>query len=182
MFKILFFGTYVPLHGASYIVKAAQLLEHELGIHFMFIGNGQDRQKIHNLVRSLELKNIAFKAMLEPVHLKQEIAGAYVCLGIFGNTPKTPLVIPNKVFEALAMGKAVITADTPAIRELFGEDELMLVPAADPEALADAIKKLKNDPTLRGRIAQRGHKKFLRTASYSVIGKELVAIINEHLH
>ena len=182
MFNVLFFGTYVPLHGAEYIVKAAKLLEREHDILFTFIGNGQDRQKIHDLVRSLELKNIAFKAMLEPIHLRQEIADADVCLGIFGDTPKTPLVIPNKVFEALAVGKTVITADTPASRELFNEDEIMLIPPADAMALASAIIELKNNPTLREKIARRGHEKFMQSASYHIIGKALVKIINEHFH
>ncbi len=182
MFNVLFFGTYVPLQGTEYIVKAAKLLEREQDILFVFAGKGQERQKTQDLSERLGLKNTVFKDMLDPIHLRQEIADTDVCLGIFGDTPKTPLVIPNKVYESLAMGKAVITADTSAIRELFSDSDIILIPAADAAALAGAILNLKNNSIIREGIAWRGHEKFMKSASYQVIGEELVTIIHEHLH
>ena len=36
-----------------------------------------------------------------------------VCLGIFGTTDKAPRVVPNKVYQGVASGCAVVTSDTP---------------------------------------------------------------------
>jgi glycosyltransferase involved in cell wall biosynthesis len=78
------------------------------------------------------------------------MASAQIILGIFGDTNKTRRVIPNKVYEAMAMGKCTITADTPAVRELEGSSEaLSLVPVANAEALAEAIRLLKSDEKRR---------------------------------
>jgi glycosyltransferase involved in cell wall biosynthesis len=116
--------------------------------------------------------------MMIPRDLKNEIIKSDLCLGIFGDTPKTSLVIPNKVYEALAMRKPVITADTAAIRELFNDDNMFLVKTADPKSLAEGIMRLRNDQALRRKIAQNGFAKFIKFASTRVLGRELVKVIS----
>ncbi|MEK7616311.1 MAG: glycosyltransferase [Patescibacteria group bacterium] len=180
MFNILFFGTFVPVQGTKHMVEAAKLLEHE-EVRFLFAGDGQEQSQAVALAKQLDLRNVVFCGMLDRERLREEIAKADVVLGNVGDTPLSPLVISNKVFEALAMGKAVVTADMPANRELFGDEDVLMVPVANPEALAAAILKLKNDPVLRERVASRGHKKFLHTATPSVLGNELKQIIQELL-
>ncbi|MBI2053861.1 MAG: glycosyltransferase family 4 protein [Candidatus Staskawiczbacteria bacterium] len=175
-FRVIFFGTYVPLQGAEYIVRAAKILENEEDTIFQFIGKGQDKPKSIELAKELGLKNIEFTDMMKPENLKIEIARSDVVLGLFGDTPKTPLVIPNKVYEALAMKKPVITADTKAIRELFDENDMYLVKPADPEDLAKAIMELKNNSELRRKLAENGYKKFKENASHKVLGAELLKI------
>ncbi len=176
-FNVLFFGTYVPLQGAEYIVRSAKFLENQGDIIFHLIGKGQDRQKCLDIADKLGLKNIVFRDMLRLEDLRSEIVKADIVLGLFGNTPKTPLVIPNKIYEALAVGKSVITADTPAIRELFDANDLLLVEAANPEKIAEAILKLKNDPSLAMRLAESGHSKFLKFATSEILGREVKNII-----
>lgn len=176
-FRVIFFGTYVPLQGAEYIVKAAKILETHKDIIFTFIGKGQDKPKSVSLAEELGLKNIEFIGMMKLEDLRIEIAKSDVVLGLFGDTPKTPLVIPNKVYEATAMKKPVITADTPAIRELFDDNDMLLVEAANSKAIAEAILKLKSNPELANRIAGNSHKKFLNFASSKVLGSQLKEIL-----
>lgn len=176
-FKVLFFGTYIPLQGVEFIIRAAKILENEPDIIFNLIGQGQERKKIENLVSGLELKNVIFQGMLSIEKLREEMANSDISLGIFGNSPKTSLVIPNKIYEALAIGKPIITADTEAIRELFDEDDMVLIPPADEKALAEAIFKLKSDPVLREKLAANGHQKFINLLSYQILGRQLKDII-----
>ena len=180
-FSVVFFGTYVPLQGAEYIVRAAKLLENEKDIVFHFFGKGQDGPKCMKLADELGLKNIEFIGMIKPEELRLKIASSDVVLGLFGDTPKTSLVIPNKVYEATAMRKPVITSDTAAIRELFNESDLFLVNAASPEEIAKAIIKLKNDPDMRARLAESGYKKFVNNASSTILGAKLKNIVQECL-
>lgn len=177
-FSVLFFGGFIPLQGVNYIIKAAKILEKE-NIDFKLVGDGQLKSKIVLLARELSLNNVNFKDMATPADLKKMIIETDICLGIFGDTPKTNLVIPNKVYEGLAMAKPVITADTSAIRELFDEKDMLLVKTANPESLAEGIMKLKNDPSLREDLAKQGYKKFLENATPKVLGKELSRIIAE---
>jgi glycosyltransferase involved in cell wall biosynthesis len=67
----------------------------------------------------LELQNVEFIEFLEQKELTQYIHHADICLGIFGETEKAKRVIPNKVYEAMAMKKPVITGNSPAAREFL---------------------------------------------------------------
>ena len=81
-------------------------------------------------------------------------------------------MIPNKVFQALACGVPVVTADTPAARELLVDEEsALLVPPGDPESLAAAVRRLSGDAELAGRIARGGRRAYERQASERVLGQ-----------
>lgn len=176
VFRVLFFGTYIPVQGVKYIVEAANLLRNE-PVRFVLVGKGQEKEMAINRVKVLNLENVEFKPMLSPGELADEIAKSDVCLGLLGDTPKTLLAIPNKVYEALAMKKAVITADTPAIRELFDDDDMLLVKRADGGAIAEGIRKLMKDSTFKEKVANNGYNKVMKYATTKAIGEILKGYI-----
>ncbi|MEK7583051.1 MAG: glycosyltransferase [Patescibacteria group bacterium] len=144
----------IPLQGVPYIRKAAEILRGDHDISFRIIGDGQwvPYEDLPNLIRAAD-----------------------ACLGIFGDTDKTLRVIPNKVYEAIAMAKPVISSDTPAIRELFTDREnILLCRRADPEDLAEKILELRRDEQLRTRIAHGGHQLFLSRCTPKIIAADLL--------
>jgi glycosyltransferase involved in cell wall biosynthesis len=161
IFRIHFHGGFIPLQGVSYIISAAEILLPHNDILFRIIGNGQEYKSIKKIAEEKKLSNIKF---VDPVSLEQlndYLNESALALGIFGTTSKTPIVIPNKVYEAVAAGCPVITADTPAIRELFIDGEnISLVPAGDAQALSEKILLLKNNPALRETLAHNAHELF----------------------
>ena len=176
-FQVLFHGTFIKSQGIEYILKAAKILEQYGDIRFIFIGSGQVKKEMTELAKNIGLKNVDFLGTMSLSEIPSHIAKASVCLGIFGKAPKIQRVIPNKVFECVAMKKAMITADTPGIRELFGDSELSLIPIADVKAIAGAILKLKNDANLREKLADNAFNKFKKYASIFVLGGELKDIV-----
>jgi len=151
-FIVHFHGGYIPLQGVKCIIKAAKILENE-NIQFNLIGRGQTYSEDYELARGLNIKNIEFIDRVSYNKLADYITGSDICLGIFGDTPKTDLVIPNKIYEALGCGKAIITSDTAAIRELLtNEENVLTCNKADAVDLADKILRLKNEPELRLRL------------------------------
>jgi glycosyltransferase involved in cell wall biosynthesis len=101
-----------------------------------------------------------------------------VALGIFGTSSKAARVIPNKAFQALACGAPLVTADTPAARELLtdGKDAL-LVPPGEPAALAAALRRLAADDEFRTRLGFDGIGTYLMRASEGVLGHRWLDII-----
>ncbi len=91
-------------------------------------------------------------------------------------------MIPNKVFDALAVGRPVVTADTPAVREVLTHGETAwLCPPGDPAALADALLALRADAGTRRRLADRGHELFARHFSIDALADDVATIVLEVL-
>ncbi len=160
-FIIHFHGMFIPLQGIRYIVDAADLLRDSNDIIFKIIGTGQEYNEISRLVETKKLSNVELLGRKKLEELPLYIEKAHICLGIFGDTEKSARVIPNKVYECIAMKRAVITADTPAIREFFtNEKHMILCERSNGKSLAEAILKLKNNPDVRREIAQNSYDYF----------------------
>jgi glycosyltransferase involved in cell wall biosynthesis len=156
MFTVLYLGGFIPLYGIEHIIRAAWLLRERRDIQFEFIGDGQTCEEMRELAAELELTNIHWgPRWLPPEELAQRIAAADVCLGIFGTSPKARRVIPTKVYVALAMGKPLITEDSPAARELRrdGKDAWLSSPVS-PGALSLTIAELLQSPALRDTLSR----------------------------
>jgi glycosyltransferase involved in cell wall biosynthesis len=64
----------------------------------------------------------------------------------------------NAIVEALAMGLPVVSSDRPFNDGLLTSENSLRVDPESPEAVAEAIMILKNDPALRARLAEGARK------------------------
>lgn len=179
-FEVLFFGSFLPLHGTDVIVEAAKIVAgKDPSVHFKLIGSGQTLDKVR--VAASGLSNVEFIGWLPARELPGVIGAADVCLGIFGRTEKARRVVPHKIYQSMGMRKAVITARTPAAEEFFKHGENILFcdePLA--ESLAEAVLELKNDTDLRTGIAGRGFERVKENYSLKAIGRCLLEIVGKH--
>jgi glycosyltransferase involved in cell wall biosynthesis len=173
-FTALFVGKLIPLQGVETIVAAARAAA---DIRFRIVGSGQLGALLADPPPNVEHVN-----WIDYERLPNEIRTAGCALGIFGTTAKAQRVIPNKAFQALACGAPLITADTPAARELLVHDEsAQLVPPGDAAALAAAIRGLAADPDLAHRIGAGGRTAYERNASEAVLGGRWRSLIERLL-
>ncbi len=139
---VVFYGQFIPLHGIETIIKAAQAAQQD-DIDWVIIGTGQEADRIRSMLDSNPIPRLTWIHWAEYSELSTWLNRATVCLGIFGDTEKASLVIPNKVFQILMSGKPLITRDSSAMRELIepGSSGVWLVPPADPAALVNAVRE-----------------------------------------
>jgi glycosyltransferase involved in cell wall biosynthesis len=168
----LFVGKLIPLHGLDTILEAARLAP-ELRIRL--IGSGQ----LEHLLAGRP-PNVQWVRWVDYERLPAELHAASCALGIFGTSDKAQRVIPNKAFQALACGTPLVTADTPAARELLADEEsALLVPPGDPTALASAIRRLQAEPETAARLAAAGHAVYRERASEDVLGRRWRSVLEE---
>ncbi|MGZ4379813.1 MAG: glycosyltransferase [Gaiellaceae bacterium] len=159
----LFVGKLIPLHGLETILAAARLAP-ELPIRV--VGSGQLEPLLAD-----RPANVEWVRWVDYDRLPAELHAAAAALGIFGTSAKAARVIPNKAFQALACGTPLVTADTPAARELLADGEsALLVPAGDPTALAAALRRLAAEPELGPRLSAGGLAAYRERASEAVLG------------
>lgn len=180
-FTVFLYASFIPLQGVDQVVRAARLLEEEgPQVRFRLVGGGPAYPEVRALASKLGVRSIEFLGRRPYEELAGLMAAADVCLGIFGTTPKAGRVIPNKVFDGLAAGRAVITADTPAAREaLVHGRHAWLVPAGDPRALAEGITRLGEDGDLRERLAREGRLRFDEAFSIDATARDMSAVVRE---
>ncbi len=179
---VLFFGSFLPLHGADEVVEAARIVaEADGSVTFRFIGSGQTLDLVRGLTEKYRLANVGFEGRLSQPELAERVARtADVCLGIFGRTEKADRVVPHKIFQSMALGKPVITARTPAASEFFADrQDILFSRRGEPRDLAEAILELKRDAALRAKIAQNGYDLVCRKYRPAVLGAALKEILEK---
>jgi len=142
---------------------------------FRIVGSGQ----LDELMNTPP-PNVEWVEWVEYELLPEEIQRAGCALGVFGTSAKASRVIPNKAFQALACGTPLVTADTPAARELLVDGEsALLVPAGDPEALAAAVRRLADDNGLARRLGNQGLAVYREHASEAVLGERWRGLVEQ---
>jgi glycosyltransferase involved in cell wall biosynthesis len=174
--QVLFYGQFIPLHGAPTIIEAARLLRDE-PVEWLMIGRGQESDRIRSMLDADPLPRLRWLEWVEYERLVEHIAGADVCLGIFGTSDKAGSVIPNKVFQVIAAGRPIVTRDSPGIRELLSHSPpcTYLIAASDPNALAAAI--LSHAARQSAVADTRCHAELLRQIDAAAIGRQLKTIL-----
>jgi glycosyltransferase involved in cell wall biosynthesis len=163
-FTCLFVGKLIPLQGIETILAAARAAAE---LPFRLVGSGQLEPLLAD-----RPANVDWVPWVEYEHLPGELHRAGCALGIFGTSDKAARVIPNKAFQALACGTPLITADTPAARELLTDSEsALLVPPGDPEALAAAVRRVATDAALAHKLGEGGRAAYEQHASEDVLGQ-----------
>ncbi len=166
--RALFYGKLSPLHGIETVLAAAR----EPGVPpLTLVGSGQLGPWLRDEMIRDRPPGLEYEPWIPYESLGDEIARASICLGVFGASDKAARVVPNKVWQAMSAARPVITADTPGIREVLtdGRDAL-LVRAADPVALADALRRLGGDPDLRRGLGVAARARYLQLGTPRAVG------------
>ena len=180
--NVLYYGNFIPLHGVKYILNAAKKLKGDKRFRFTIIGSGQEHQKIKTLYAASPSGNVHFLPWPDIYNLYNHICEADICLGIFGTSDKAKRVIPNKVWECLAVGRPVITGNGKAATSLLkNEYHCLLVPHGNSEAIVNALCWLADNENLAKRLSSYGSEFVLKKYSSKSIGKRLFKIIKESI-
>lgn len=170
--RALFYGKLAPLHGLPAVLEAARAPG---APPVRLIGDGQLGPWLEAELARDRPPGLTWERWVPYEDLGAEVAASAICLGVFGTSAKAARVVPNKVWQALAARRAVVTADTPGVREVLRDGEsALLVPAGDGAALGAALVRLASDPSLRERLADGGHDVFLRLGAPAAAASALL--------
>jgi len=176
--RVLFYGQYVPLHGTTVIVDAAAALGPGAGIELTMIGTGPERARAEALAGARGCTHLRFEDWVSYERLPDRLAACDVALGVFGTSAKAAMVIPTKVYQAAAVGRAIVTGDSPAVREIFIPGEsVVTVRRGDAGALASALAALRDAPALAPRLGSAAARLVAETLGADRRGARLAAIL-----
>ena len=176
--RCLFYGQLIPLHGIETILEAVALSRND-PVEWLIIGSGQEQARVEAAAQEGANPRLRWVPWVSYDQLRKEISHSDVCLGIFGETIKAGLVIPNKAFQLLHAGRPLVTRRSPAIAELLDGDEeaVRLVEAGNPAALREAVLGLGGlREQFRGRLL---HQQLRQRIIPEAIGKQWAKVLQQ---
>lgn len=183
--KVVYYCTYLPLHGVSTVIRAASILK-DAPVDFELIGTGMEYDKTRELSESLGLTNISFSPPVPLAELMNRVKGSDICLGgHFGTSAKADMTIPGKIYQQMAAGKPIIAGNTHANREiLIHRENALLCQPDDPEALAAQLKSLIENAELRTQLGIEARKTYERYFSEEKIAEKfkdmVLSLVNDY--
>ncbi len=175
--RALFVGKLAPLHGLPTVLAAARRGDCP---PVRVIGEGQLGSWLRDELARDHPHGLEYVPWVPYPNLPAEVALSMIAMGIFGASAKAARVVPNKVWQAMAVGRPIVTADTPGIREvLTHERDALLVPVGDPSSLADALVRLASDQSLRARLGASARRRFEEIGAPARVAARLIDALDE---
>ena len=105
-------------------------------------------------------------------------AGCALCL--YHDTPWAPegfYMSPVKLFEAWAAGVPVVATALGPLRRLVDHEVTGLLVGDDPAEVAGAVRRLRDDASLRGRLAEAGRRSVAERYSWDRAAREVAQVL-----
>ncbi len=154
-FVVGYLGTLGLPHGLENAIRAAKLLEGD-DVTFLFVGEGAAKESLISLADELNVNNVRFVPRQNKEDIPKYWSLCSAGLVHLKNDPLFSTVIPSKIFETMALGLPILYVGPQGDGSSIVEEREagLTIEPAQPEHLADAIRKLKNDPALWSRLSQ----------------------------
>ena len=162
---LLYAGTHGYAHAVEMALEAAGFLqERDAGIHLLFVGDGSEKARLMAMARTMALENVTFHAPVPP----EDIARLYsISVGALSTLRSTYNTRPVKILAAMACEKPIAYCGGGEGARLVEEARAgVITPANEPEALADAIYSLANQPELAAQFGSNGRRYVCETMSW----------------
>ena len=167
--KVIFTGALVESKGIYTVVEAAALVQ---GAQFQLVGDGPPES------REALVQHIRNRGLQERIHVIGPVTNSEVLAMLRDSDvfvfPTWTEGFPNSVSEAMAVGLPVVASPVGAIPEVIdvGEGGYLAAPE-DTESYAEALSRLRDEPSLRARLGAYNRQKALREYDYDTVVKEL---------
>lgn len=150
----LYSGNMGAKQGLEILAEAAAALRSQVGLYFVFCGNGAGRADLERRVSGLA--NVRFLD-LQPLERLGELLGMADIHLLPQRADAADLVMPSKLTGMLASGKAVVaTAHIGTEVAMVIEGCGLAVPPEDVSAFSGAILRLAEDRALRDKFGKAG--------------------------
>ncbi len=169
-------GRAMPYKGIEVLIEAARLLEDSglSDVHVAWAGAGPALEQLRASAREAGLQRFHFLGSRADIPALLRSATVAVTPSVWAEA------FGLTVVEAMAAGTPLVASAIGGIPELIRSEETgLLVPPADPAALAQAIQRLLADPPLRARLSAQAQEEARTRFSLDRAAEEIAAILLE---
>jgi glycosyltransferase involved in cell wall biosynthesis len=150
-------GTVGMAHGIDTMLDAARSLSRDApDVRLVVVGDGAELDAVRTRA-GREGLNVEFTGQVARARAIDYLAASDVSIVLLRRSPLFRMVLPSKLFEAMAAGKPVVLGvEGEAASLLQAAGAGIAVEPQNPDALASALATLARDASLRQRLGERG--------------------------
>jgi len=186
-FKILFVGRHIERKGICYLIEAAKYLPRDQ-FEIRIVGVGDLTEQLHVIANEVKQSNpdaaeIIFTGKLSP----EALANEYKTANVF----TLPAIVDSKgdteglgvvLIEAMELGLPIVASNVGGIPDVVIDGVSgILVPEKDPQALANAYKRLAAEPELVEHLLVGSQKRIAECFTWDGIIERQIAVYNKLL-
>lgn len=168
-FVVSYIGTHGMAHALQVVLNVAKRFSGDSDVHFLFVGEGAEKQKLKQLAERLSLGNLTFLDEQPRERLLGFYRASDVSLVPLRRLAIFQKVLPSKLFELMGVGCPIIcSVEGEAARLVAAAEAGLCIEPENEDALFVAINRLRAEPELRKRMSANGRQfvnaKYLRSA------------------
>lgn len=171
---LLYLGTLIRVRRLDTLLEALAIVrDRHPAVQLVFVGDGdspEDRAFLERRTGELRLGSaVRFTGMVPMGEAHELVSRAAVCLSPFYPIPILLSTSPTKISEYMALGRPVVANEHPEQSRIIDESGAGFCVEWSPEAFAEAIVRLLDDPAGAERMGERGRDYVRRHRIYPVV-------------
>lgn len=177
--KVLLAARLLWEKGIAEYIEAAQQLK-TLGYSVDFLLAGEPDLGNPNSVQQEQVETWKQAGIIKPVGHVVDMAELLKSIDIMVLPSFYREGVPRSLIEAAAAGLPIVTTDAPGCRDIVENGvNGFLVPVRDSNALAEALRKILEDPALASRMGEAGRSKALAEFDERLVFEKTVKVYRE---
>lgn len=182
-FVVGFAGLHGLMQDLETVIEAARLLRDEEGIAFVLYGDGPNKEHLIRMAKEARLENITFNPPQPAVRMPDIFTSFDAMLVPLKDLPILRGAIPCKMLEAMAAGVPLVLLAEGEAKRLVQQAECGLVVAPEkPKLLAEAVKKLYHQDSLRKQLGRNGQRYGYEHYNRGRINKKFEGLLDKVFH
>lgn len=179
--RVSYLGSVTMSRGCETMIEVGRQLRRRTNgtVWLEVIGEAADTEAREALRSAVEAGDLYWLGFVRSKEALARVSGSLAGLCLLKDLPNYRVSLPTKIMEYGALGVPVITTPLPLAVDLIeSEDVGLLVPWDDPNAVVDAVLKLRAEPWLRRQLGANGHRVALRDHDWNRRSADFVRVMD----
>ena len=184
-FTVMYLGSHGKANALDVIIDGIEILQktmNNLDIHYRFIGEGDRKMEIQDLVATRGIQNISFESGVGKSEVHDTLLQANVLMLSVADLPELYQfgVSINKIFDYMAAGRPVLIAMNAVNNPVSDADAGECVPPEDPQKFAESLSKFYSmSPGERELIGRNGRDYVEQNHSFDILAGKFYRLLEE---
>ncbi|MGC6424341.1 MAG: glycosyltransferase family 4 protein [Lentimonas sp.] len=181
-FTAAYVGTIGMASGLEVVLEASRKLTAcgDDSIRFLLVGDGAERENLEARADAEDLQHVIFTGRIDKSEVPTLLQTVDVCFIHLRKSDLFKTVLPSKLFEAFAVGRAVVLGVDGSARDVLeAADAGVFMEPGNVDELLDAVNKLKDDANVREQYENNGLKHVRAFYNRDKLAADYIEVLNK---